>query len=99
MAHSRLVFEFDPEKAASNLTKHDVSFREVMTVFDDPFAETFPDELHSQEEDRWITIGISSRQRLLFIAHREFEDRIRLISARPANQTERNVYEKLKSRT
>jgi hypothetical protein len=41
-----LAFEFDPRKAAANLKKHDVSFAEAMTVFDDPFAQTFPDEFH-----------------------------------------------------
>jgi len=66
MSFPLLTFDFDPEKAASNLKKHGVSFREAMTVFDDPLAATFPDELHSEEEGRSITIGLSSRQRLLF---------------------------------
>lgn len=96
---SRLIFEFDPAKAESNLKKHGVSFREAITVFDDPLAETFPDELHSEEEDRFITIGLSSRQRVLFIAHRESENHIRLIGARPATPTEREVYEELKARS
>lgn len=95
----RLIFEFDPDKAASNVKKHGVSFREAMTVFDDPLADTFPDELHSQEEDRFITIGLSSRQRVLFIAHRESENNIRLIGARPATPTEREAYEELKARS
>jgi uncharacterized DUF497 family protein len=99
MSNLQIVFEFDSDKAASNLAKHGVSFREAMTVFDDPFADTFPDALHSQEEDRFITIGLSSRQRLLFLSHRESENRIRLIGARPATQTERNSYEELKART
>jgi len=51
-----LAFEFDPRKAASNLKKHGVSFAEAMTVFDDPLAQTFPDELHSEEECRSITL-------------------------------------------
>jgi len=54
-----LAFEYDPSKATSNLEKHGVSFAEAMTVFADPFAETFPDELHSEDEDRWITIGLA----------------------------------------
>jgi uncharacterized DUF497 family protein len=49
-------FEFDPAKAAANLKKHRVSFREAVTVFNDPLAQTFPDELHSEDEDRSITI-------------------------------------------
>jgi hypothetical protein len=52
-----LSFEFDPAKAAANLKKHSVSFREAITVFNDPLAQTFPDELHSEDEDRSITIG------------------------------------------
>ena len=61
MPFARLHFEFDPAKAAANLRKHGISFREAMTVFDDPLAQTFPDELHSADEDRSITIGLSSR--------------------------------------
>jgi len=83
-----MIFEFDPKKAQSNLKKHGVSFREAMTVFDDPFAATFPDELHSDDENRSITIGLSSRQRLLFISHLDHVDSIRIIGARLANATE-----------
>jgi uncharacterized DUF497 family protein len=54
VTHFRLTFDFDPAKAASNLRRHGVSFREAMTVFDDPLAQTFPDELHSEKEDRSI---------------------------------------------
>ena len=61
-----LAFEYDPRKAAKNLNKHDITFTEAMTVFNDPFAQTFPDDLHSETEERWITLGVSSRQRLLF---------------------------------
>ena len=56
----KLTFEFDPNKAASNLANHGVSFQQAMTVFGDAFAQTFPDEMHSDEEDRWITLGVSS---------------------------------------
>ncbi len=94
-----LLFEFDPAKAASNLEKHRVSFREAMTVFNNPLAETFPDDLHSEEEDRSITIGLSSRQQLLFVVHGERNSRIRLIGARRANGTERKAYEELKARS
>jgi uncharacterized protein len=55
-----LSFEFDPRKAAINLRKHGISFTEAMTVFDDPLAKTFPDDLHSEEEDRYITIIIAT---------------------------------------
>jgi len=93
------VFEFNPAKAASNLEKHGVTFAEAKTVFDDPLAQTFPDELHSEDEDRCITIGLSSNQRLLFVSHLESDDSIRLIGARPADKTEREAYEELKRRS
>jgi len=93
MPSPRLIFEFDPRKASANLRKHKVSFGEAVTVFHDPLAVTFPDDLHSEDEDRFITIGLSSRQRLLFISHLEIEDRIRLIGARRATAAEKNAHE------
>jgi len=93
------VFEFNPAKAASNLEKHGVTFAEAKTVFDDPLAQTFPDELHSEDEDRCITIGLSSNQRLLFVSHLESDDSIRLIGARPADNAERESYEELNRRS
>ena len=62
-----LAFEYDSRKAASNLKKHGVSFPEAMTVFDDPLSSTLPDDQHSTDESRWITVGKSSRQRILFV--------------------------------
>lgn len=61
-------------------------------------AATFADELHSEEEDRSVTIGLSSIHQLLLVAHRESEDGIRLIGARRANASERKAYEDLKAR-
>lgn len=90
-----LAFEFDPRKAAANLQKHGVSFQEAMTVFADPLAQTFPDELHSDEEERWVTLGVSSRHRLLFVSHREIDGLIRLIGARRAEPQEQHDYEEL----
>jgi uncharacterized DUF497 family protein len=72
----RLTFEFDARKAAANLNKHGVSFHEAMTVFDDPLAATLPDELHSEDEDRWITTGLSSGHRVLFISRSARRGRI-----------------------
>jgi hypothetical protein len=60
----RPIFEFDPGKAATNLRKHAVSFQEATTVFNDPLSATFPDELPSEDENRSVTVGLSSRQRL-----------------------------------
>jgi uncharacterized DUF497 family protein len=86
-------FAFDPNKAAANLKKHRVSFTEAMTVFNDPLAATGSDELHSEDEDRLITIGQSARQRILFVVHTYHEYTIRLISARLATASEKKEYE------
>jgi uncharacterized DUF497 family protein len=86
-------FAFDPKKAAANLKKHGVSFTEAMTVFNDSLAATGPDELHSEDEERLITVGESARQRILFVVHTYHEYTIRLISARPATASEKKEYE------
>ena len=88
-----MVYEWDPKKAAASLHKHKVSFAEAASVFFDPFALTFHDPDHSHEEDREITIGLSARQRVLFVSHCEREDRTRIISARKATPKERSQYE------
>lgn len=92
-------FEFDPAKAAANLKKHRVAFSEAMTVFDDPLAQTFPDELHSEDENRFVTIGLSSRNRLLFVSHLETDNLIRLIGVRRTTLAEKKAYEELKKRS
>ena len=86
-------FEWDPRKAETNLHKHDVSFSEASTVFGDDFAVTVPDPDHSKDEDRYITIGRSNRNRLLMIAHTDRGDRIRIISARELTKAEQKDYE------
>jgi len=88
-----VVYEWDPAKAAANLNKHRVSFEEAASVFLDPAALTFLDPDHSDEEEREITIGRSARRRVLFVAHSERDDRIRIISARRATRRERRQYE------
>jgi uncharacterized protein len=88
-----LAFEWDEEKAKQNLKKHRVSFEEASTVFGDPLALTIPDPLHSEEEDRFITLGESHRRRLLVVVSTERGDKIRLISARVATRRERKDYE------
>jgi len=88
-----VVYEYDPEKAAANLHKHKVSFAEAASVFLDPLALTFSDPDHSDVEDREITIGKSSKQRVLYVSHCERGDRIRIISARRATRKERLRYE------
>jgi len=61
MTFPGLIFEYDPAKATSNLKKHVVSFAEAMTVIDDPLASTLPDDQHSLDESRYITLGMSGR--------------------------------------
>jgi uncharacterized DUF497 family protein len=64
-----VIYEWDPRKAATNLRKHGVSFDEATSVFADAFALTFDDPDHSAEELRFITIGTSSTERVLFVSH------------------------------
>jgi uncharacterized DUF497 family protein len=86
-------FEWDTEKAESNLQKHGVSFEEAATVFFDPLSLTIPDPLHSHEENRFVTTGLSNQQRQLVVVHSEVDDRIRIITARLATSSERKKYE------
>jgi uncharacterized DUF497 family protein len=86
-------FEWDPEKAERNLKKHGVSFEEAATVFYDPLSATFRDRDHSFEESRFNTIGFSSRDRLIVVAHTERDDCLRIISARTATANERKKHE------
>ena len=88
-----IAFEWDPAKAAGNLVKHAVSFEEAKTVFNDPMFITFVDDEHSHDEERYITLGISGRGRLLVVAHTERRERIRIISARKATRKEAGYYE------
>ena len=89
-----LRFEWDQNKAATNLKKHRVSFDEATTVFDDSLAYIFNDEDHSIDEQREIIIGRSITQRLVVVCFTErVEDLIRIISARLATKRERKDYE------
>ena len=86
-------FEWDPEKAQSNLRKHQVGFEEAGTVFDDPQFITLLDEEHSNDEERYISIGLSKKGRLLMVAHTDRTDAIRIISARKATRNEEKFYQ------
>ena len=86
-------FDWDENKAVSNLSKHGVSFEEAKTVFDDPLYVDFYDPAHSEEEDRYLIVGESSQRRLLIASYTEKGNLIRLISAREVTRTERKVYE------
>jgi len=87
-------FQWDPQKAARNATKHGVTFLEAATVFQDPLGFIFDDEEHSDEEHREIIIGHSKRSRLLVVSFTERDNVIRVISPRRADREEREDYEK-----
>jgi uncharacterized protein len=93
MPDPKIRVRWDPRKAISNLRKHKVSFEEADSVFDDPLSFTNLDPDHSIEERRFITIGLSSKQRLVLVAHTEDPTEIRIISARLPTPQERDDYE------
>ena len=86
-------FEWDTQKAASNVRKHGVSFDEAVSVFADAFALTFADTDHYESEDRSRTYGISNKGRLLVIVHTERRENVSIISARKATRYEKDIYE------
>ena len=88
-----LLFEWDPSKARRNIETHGVSFDEASTTFKDTLSLTIHDPLHSDEEDRFILIGNSIKNRLLVVVHAESGNKIRIIGARKATKKERKQYE------
>jgi hypothetical protein len=93
-----VIYEWDPKKAAANLKKHKVSFAEGTTVFTDPSALTFDDPDHSLTEKRFVTIGTSSKGRMLFLAHADRgDDCIRIISARRTTKSEAHAYQEARN--
>lgn len=88
-----IEFEWDRDKAKRNLKKHRVSFEEASSVFRDPFSLTIPDPLHSDEEERFVTLGESHRRRLLVVVTTDRGNNVRIISARIATRKERKDYE------
>ena len=95
---TRLEIDWDPVKAAVNLSKNEVNFEDAMTVFLDPLALSVPDNDHGTGEERWITIGLSRATKLLLVVHTymEFNSErayIRIISARKPTKRERRDYE------
>ena len=92
-----LRFAWDPKKARANLDKHGVRFEEARSVFYDEHAVEFYDDKHSQWEDRFLLLGLSSRLRLLLVCHcyREKEGVIRIVSARKATQAESKHYRRM----
>ena len=88
-----MEFDWDSNKASSNLSKHGVSFDEAQTIFDDPLYVDFYDPDHSLDEHRYIIVGHSNTSRLLVMSYTERGDAIRLISAREATRGELTAYE------
>lgn len=93
-------FDWDTRKASSNFKKHGVSFRLATSVFHDPLAITIFDEEHSDDEDRWITLGRDSSGQVLVVVHtaeevNAAEVHIRIISARRAEREELRDYEQM----
>ena len=86
-------FEWDPKKAASNRRKHGVTFEEATSALRDVFSATGHDPDHSEDEERFVTFGISSQGRLLAVSHTDRGNAIRIISARLATNVERQIYE------
>ena len=90
-------FEWNPVKARRNLKDHGVAFERAATVFLDPEALSEFDEEHSEDEDRWVTLGLDRTGSLLVVCHTYREEaavgaRIRLISARKATRNEAKQY-------
>lgn len=91
---SRIRFDWDQRKSRTNESKHGVSFREAQSVFYDESALLIPDPDHSQDEDRFVLLGVSAIARVLIVCHcyRESNEIVRIISARRANRTEQASY-------
>ena len=86
-------FEWDLRKAKQNLRRHQVSFEEAETAILDELSKTTSDPDHSLSEHRFITFGVSARKRLLTVCYTYRDETIRIISARTATKSERQLYE------
>ena len=89
-----IEFEWDLNKAKTNLQKHHVAFGEAATIFSNRLSITIYDPDYSDQEDRYITIGVSTSGRFLMVAHMDRDDRTRIISSRELTRKERKEYEK-----
>ena len=88
-----MTFEWDQQKAQSNLVKHGIAFKEAQTVFDDPLYVDFYDPDHSQNENRYIIIGASSMGHILLVSYTERGNITRIISARKVTKQEFKAYQ------
>ena len=86
-------FEWDPSKAAANFRKHGVRFAEALGVFDDDYAITIEDTESDPGEQRFVTLGVGMKGRVLAVVYCYAGESLRVISARPASRFERNQYE------
>ena len=91
---AELRFEWDPAKAAANFKKHGIGFDEAKSVFADERAKLIADPRHSDDEDRFVLLGLSTKLKLLVVCHcyRSKSNIIRIISARKATATESRQY-------
>ena len=91
---AELRFDWDPKKDRDNQRDHKVAFEEAKTAFADEHGLLMADPDHSEDEDRFLLLGLSAKLRLLVVCHtyREEDEVIRLISARTADRSERNQY-------
>ena len=87
-----MQFEWDASKAFANIAKHSVAFEEALTCFFDPDQVAFYDPDHSDDEDRELLIGHSSRARLLIVSYSMRVRVVRLISARKVTRREAKIY-------
>jgi uncharacterized protein len=88
-----MIFDWDTNKAVKNLSKHQVSFDEAKTVFEDPLYIDFYDPDHSEAEERYLIVGRSNQGKILIVSYTERDNSIRIISARKVTKAERKVYE------
>lgn len=88
-----IEFEWDPKKAVSNEQNHTITFQEAASVFGDRLAMTFADPDHSDNEQRYLTFGMSKYNRLLVVSHADSKEKTRIISARLMDRKERRIYE------
>lgn len=91
---TELRFEWDPAKAAANVNKHGVAFEEARSVFADERAKIIADPQHSNDEDRFVLLGLSAKLKMLVVCHcyRSTSNTIRIISARKATAIESRYY-------
>jgi len=86
-------YQWDPKKAQSNLRKHGIRFADAVSIFQDDSAITIEDIEHSEDEDRYVTIGMDAFGQILVVVYAWRGNSIRLISARKATPYERKAYE------